>query len=194
MAGKRPFFITGANAKVKVNNKTLAFCTNLSYSVNINHATPRILGMFEPTGVEPLSYVVTGQFTVVRYIADAQSATNTSPNGTSETGNGVGSWGEKSYFEKLKAGLRTDEADARTNESLIPKDLTTASGFNIEVFQKTSGSGTIGVAKIRGARITRADFSLGLNSAGTQTFNFTAVYADEDSFIADFSGLGQQNT
>ena len=35
MAGIRPTFITGANAKVRVNDKTLAFCTDLSYSVQV---------------------------------------------------------------------------------------------------------------------------------------------------------------
>lgn len=47
MAGVKPMFLTGANAKIKVNGITLAYCTNLSYSVKVAHATPTVLGMFE---------------------------------------------------------------------------------------------------------------------------------------------------
>jgi hypothetical protein len=48
------------------------------------------------------------------------------------------------------------------------------------------------VAKIRDARITASDFQIDKKSTAMQRFSFTALYADEDSFIADFSGDGQQ--
>ena len=69
MAGQTPFFLTGANAKIRVNGVTLAFCTNLSYSIAVNHATPQVLGMYEGSSVEPLSYRVTGSFTIIKYTA-----------------------------------------------------------------------------------------------------------------------------
>lgn len=224
MAGMKPFFLTGANAKIKVNGKTLAYCTNLSYSVKVNHATPQVLGMYEPSSVEPLSYLVTGSFSVVRYIADAADiSTGTRPVGTQNSGNGIGNWGVNNVSA---ANL----ADGRTYENLNPKKLHQATTFDIEVFQKVGTSidrktappgpepdkifekptptfdtapevikvqtpaavTQIAVAKIRDVRITQADFSLSKKAVATQTFNFTALYADEDSFIADFSGLGQQ--
>ena len=192
MAGLKPFFLTGANAKIMVNNKTLAYVNNLTYSINVNHATPTVLGMYEPSSVEPLSYVVTGSFSVVRYIADITSDTGSSPVGVQERGNGVGSWGAESASQKFGAGLDFgSSADGRVYDNLNPKELHKATGFQIEIYQKFNG-GQRAVAKIRGARITKADFSLSKKSVATQTFNFTATYADEDSFIADFSGLGQQ--
>lgn len=195
MAGKKPFFITGANAKIRVNKKTLAFCVDVSYSINVNHATPTILGMYEPTGVEPLGYVVTGQFSVIRYTANAKSAigNNSAPNGVDETGNGLGYWGEQSVADKLKQGIKIPPKDRRADESLNPRKLDKATGFEIEIFQKVGGR-QLGVAKIREARITRADFNLSTNAPALQTFAFTALYADEDSFLADFSGLGQHFT
>lgn len=188
MAGVKPFFLTGANAKVRVNNRTLAFCTNLQYSVTVNHATPRVLGMYEPTSVEPISYLVTGTFSIVKYVADAKNnITGKSPNDTSETGNGVGSWGEGGLNNIVD--LQGD--DGRTHESMDPSKLHTATGFEIYVYQKIDG-GQQSVARIRDARITKADFSMSKKNAATQTFQFTALYADEDTFVADFSGRGQQ--
>lgn len=184
----KPFFLTGANAKIKVNNRTLAYCTNLSYSVTVNHATPRVLGMYEPTSVEPTSYLVTGTFSVVRYVADADDNIGGNvPNGVDGGGNGIGNWGEGG----LQNLVDLDGNEGRAHENLNPSKLHTATGFEIYVFQKTD-SGQQSVARIREARITKADFNMSKKSPAMQTFQFTALYADEDSFIADFSGRGQQ--
>lgn len=193
MAGMRPFFLSGANAKIKINNVTLAYCTNLSYSVQVNHATPRVLGMYEPTSVEPLSYIVTGSFSIVRYVADVKdNVGGVSPNGADPAGNGVGNWGPDGLGKRLAQGFNFSAPDGRAYDALNPSKLDKATGFEINVYQKIAGGGgQQSVAKIRDARITRADFNLGVRSLATQTFNFTAVYLDEDSFIADFSGRGQ---
>lgn len=193
MAGMKPFFLTGANAKIRVNGKVLAYVTNLSYSVQINHATPRVLGMYEPSSVEPLSYIVTGSFTVARYVADIKDDVGgKSPYGASERGNGIGGWGPDGTLDKLKAGFDIKKGiDGRAYENLDPSKMNKATTFNMEVYQKFDG-GQRSVANIRDIRITKADFNLGTKSVATQTFNFTALYVDEDSFIADFSGNGQQ--
>src|ERR1051325_3342415 len=96
MSGVRPFFITGANAKIKLNGKTLAFCTDLAYSVQILTQTPKVLGMYEGSSVEPLGYQVSGSFTIIRYAKDVKQATGgTPPKGLAgnDAGNGVGNWG-----------------------------------------------------------------------------------------------------
>jgi hypothetical protein len=186
MAGIKPFFLTGANAKIRVNNITLAYCTNLSYSIVVNHASPKVLGMFESTSIEPLGYSVSGSFTVIRYIADAVAKIGGKAHqGTAQKdqGNGIGGWGKGGIEEVLLGGRVTD--------SFNPSKMDKATGFDLEIFQKVSGS-QIAVAKIRGARITKMDFNLAKGFAATQTFQFTALYADEDSFLADFSGQGQQ--
>ena len=79
MAGVTPFFITGANAKIKVNGKTLAFCIDLQYSIQVLHQTPKVLGMYEGTSVEPLGYSVEGGFTIVRYAKDIKKNNTPKP-------------------------------------------------------------------------------------------------------------------
>lgn len=193
MAGMKPFFLTGANAKIRINGKVLAYVTSLAYSVQINHATPKVLGMYEASSVEPLSYSVTGSFTVARYIADIKTDVGgTSPDGVSERGNGIGGWGPDGTLDKFASGFDIKKGiDGRAYENMDPSKLEKATTFNMEVYQKFSG-GQRSVANIRDIRITRADFNLGMKAVASQTFNFTALYVDEDSFKADFSGMGQQ--
>lgn len=196
MAGIRPTFITGANAKVRVNDKTLAFCTDLSYSVQVLTQTPKVLGMYEGSSVEPLGYTVSGSFTVVRYAKDVKSSVQggNNPQGLAgnDAGNGVGNWGgvwgngAGDFLARSGVGN-----DGRANEALDPSRFSNGVTFDIQVYQKTP-TGDIGVANIRNVRITQADFSLTKRGAAMQRFNFVALYADEDSFVADFSGIGQQ--
>lgn len=221
-----PFFITGANAKIKLNGKTLAFCTDMQYSINVIHQTPKILGMYEGTSVEPLGYSVSGSFTVIRYAKDARAAIGNTPAGTApnDAGNGVGNFGRAwgGGVGNLLAANGIGN-DGRANESFDPSRLANATTFDIEVYQKfyvnsdsksfslldfnkkflqqlaNSATGTIGsndqdiigVARIRNARITQSDFRLTKKGAAVQTFNFVALYVDEDAFVADYSGKGQ---
>jgi hypothetical protein len=238
MAGKTPFFLSGANAKIKLNGKTLAFCTDLSYSIQIITQTPKTLGSYEGNSVEPLGYSVSGSFSVIRYIKDAGKKIGNKPRGVAENdaGNGVGNWGGvwgggvSDFFARNGVGN-----DGRANEALDPSKFASGTTFDIQVYQKVPrevtplddivrvaefindipqsaidilGGGTgnlsgrtsdsarnidyIGVANIRRCRITQADFSINKRGAATQRFNFVALYVDEDSFVADFSGKGQQ--
>lgn len=222
----KPFFITGANAKIRLNGKTMAFCTDVSYSIQILTQTPKILGMYEGSSVEPLGYSVSGSFTVIRYAKDAKAAIGSHPQSIAQNdaGNGVGNWGGVwgsgvgNFLARNGIGN-----DGRANEALDPSRFANGTNFDIEIYQKvqtqptnsaldaqiagfasrlinaasggTGDSGptdAIGVAKIRNARITQADFRMTKKGAAIQTFNFVALYVDEDSFVADYSGKGQQ--
>ena len=231
MSGLRPFFLTGANAKIKLNGKTLAFCTDLSYSVQVLTQTPKVLGMYEGSSVEPLGYTVSGSFTVIRYMKDiAQAVGGARPNSVVENdaGNGIGNWGGVwggklgDFFARNGVGN-----DGRANEALDPSKFQGGTTFDIQVYQKVDtrtgdlqqpgglqgqltnalndvssilqgGAGTgqsfglVGVANIRNCRITQSDFSISKKGAAMQRFTFVALYVDEDSFVADFSGKGQQ--
>jgi len=225
MAGLKPFFITGANAKIKLNGKTLAFCSDFNYSVQVLTKTPKVLGMYEGTSVEPLGYTVSGSFTVIRYAKDAQSNIGVAPHGVApnDAGNGIGNWGTQwggtagDFLARNGVGN-----DGRAQEGLDPSKFSNGTTFDIQVYQKIPSAGNnsqsveaqlgraiqqlqgaltgnqleqndvLGVANIRGCRITQADFSISKKGAAQQKFNFVALYVDEDSFVADFSGSGQQ--
>jgi len=95
MAGTIPFFLTGANAKIRGNNKTLAFCTNMSYSIKVSHINPKVLGMYEGHSIEPTGYEVTGSFSIIKYtrgMADMHDDLHGTklPDGVQSSGNGLG--------------------------------------------------------------------------------------------------------
>ena len=192
MAGKQPFYLTGSNAKIRINNRTIAFCTDMSYTVTVNHEAPIVLGMYEGSSVEPLSYEVTGAFTIIKYTAGFKTDVANPPSTVNERGNGIGAWGPETLLKKLAGGLDITGPDGRAYDSLNPRKLETAAGFEIEISQKINDVANRSVAKIRNCRITKADFRLSKNDVARQAFQFRALYVDEDTFLADFSGFGQQ--
>lgn len=193
MANKAPFFITSANAKIKINGVTLAYVTDFNYSIKVNHQEMRILGVYEHDTVEPTSYGVNGSFTLIRYVEGAvkraKNRGESVPNGSNDLGNGVGSW-TKSAATLAGRIVRGQLFDGRANEALDPGALSTGAWFDIEFYQKTPG-GQTGVARIRKCRITSAESRLSRGAVLTQTFSFVANAVDEDSFIANPSDSGQ---
>jgi len=112
-----------------------------------------------------------------------------SPSGVSNAGNGIGAWGP-TQGAAVAAGASLQ--GKRPDQALDPGFLHVPSVFDIEIMQK-SLRGEIGVvARLRSCRITGSDFRLTRRGLAMQTFTFQACYADEDSFNAGTSGLGQQ--
>lgn len=203
MAGVKPFFVTGANAKLILNGKTIAFCSDFACSVQILHQTPHVLGVYEGISVEPLGYNVSGGFSIIRYVHNAQgSIGGVSPPGVApnDAGNGVGNWGSVwgggilGNLPSVIGNPFAGGADGRANEALDPSTYSQGTTFDIEVYQKTGEGDPLGVIKVRQARITRADFALTKRAPGMDRFEFVALYVDGDAYVANPSGTGQQNS
>jgi len=192
MASKAPFFISGGNARIRVNNVTLAYVTDFSYSIRVNHQDVKILGVYEHDTAEPLSYGVSGSFTIIRYVEGsvtrAKQRQQSVPSGASDKGNGVGTWTRASTILQRSGNFTSD---GRANEALDPVTFHRGTWFDIEFYQKLPDNNSTGVTRIRNCRITGADASVSKRGLFTQTFTFTANAVDEDSFIATQSGVGQ---
>ena len=107
-----------------------------------------------------------------------------------DTGNGIGAWGPSNPVAK-----QLSVSDGKAFEAMDPSTYQNGTFFNIDVSQKMADGTTHGVARIRSCRINRVDFSLGgKNQPAIERFAFKALYVDEDSFLAGFSGIGQQFT
>lgn len=217
-----PFFLTGANAKILINNRTMAYCTNVSYRVSVRHASPRVLGRFEVETIQPLSYDVSGTMTLIKYARGLRdfiesSKEVTAPANTSQKGNGLGSLGPQGIENFDPRNLFDGQAD----EGLIPGRLFQAQLFDIEIRQRLpdgygkgnsaafdqriqqsaanllTGAGSNGrnettIVLLRGCRIEDYNFHLERKGAATITLSFKARYADDDTFIARKSGVGQE--
>ena len=192
MANVSPFFVTGASCKIKINGLTLAFATDLSYSVSVPHARVRVLGMYEVDSLEPTGYDVQGSFTVIRYISDLKSRLEslgvTVPVGVNDLGNGIGSWTKINAGSSVAKKLGNGN-DGRADRSLVPSSLQDAVTFDIEVYQKLSQDQVLGVSRIRNARIVQASAQINKRGLMMQTFQFSAQFLDEDSFLADPSSF-----
>jgi hypothetical protein len=193
MPNIKPFFLTGANAKIIVNGVTLALATDVAYTIRVNHASPKILGMYEVQEHQPLSYDVLGSFSIIRYIAGVNSSSERPSNVTSD-GNSIGNWRRNTgnaIADTLGLPDSRGNIDAKAQESFIPERMFQSMMFDMEIRQKTP-NGECVVARFRNCRITQSDFRVGMKSVAQQQFGFKAQYVDEDGFIARKSGAGQE--
>ena len=200
MAGQSPFFLTGANAKIKLDGKTIAFATDFSYSVQVVHATPQLLGMYEVANVEPMAYRVTGSMTVIRYAANMKGFVEddgrVAPSGVNEKGNGIGALEPGGLTGVVKSTIGVSMNSGMAYHSLDPSKLQNAMKFDVELYQKGQRSdGTTSsqaFARLRDCRIIRVDGGVNKNGMAQEQLQFQAIYLDQDSFEAAMSGLGQQ--
>jgi hypothetical protein len=227
MSGISPFFLNGGSARIRLNGVTLAWCTDVSYSIRVTHNAQHVLGLFEATSQDPQSYEVTGSFTIIRYAKGLKKfmegtgpqtdlgaflGTNSAnpsvfnklignkpgqprggvPDGISNDGNGVGSWGP-STGNKLASTLAGNSfgGKSRVDQSFDPSKLNVPSGFDMEIQQTSIGGETGVMARFRSCRLTGADFRLTKRGLAMQTFTFQANYVDEDTFNANSSGIDQ---
>lgn len=139
MSGKRPFFLSGGNARILLNNKTVAYATNVSFRISVKHAAPRVLGRFEVEVIQPLAYDVTGTLSVYRYGRGMQSFMGqSSPPGTHQLGDGIGSWGG-GIAASLGLPNPNGTVDGGANEAFNPSRMFQSKMFNIEIRQTVPG-------------------------------------------------------
>ena len=196
MSGKLPFFLTGANAKILLNGKAVAFATDVTYRVTVQHASPRLLGKYEVEEHQPLAYDVSGSMAMIRYARgiDGVLGKNNIAN-TDTLGNGLGSYGEQGGVLGIKKALGlpngAGQFDGNADENLNPGRMFQSKSFDIEIRQLLPGNETT-VVLLRGCRITEMGFSLNKKGVATQQLSFMAQYADDDTMIAQTSGVGQE--
>jgi len=198
MAHKIPFFLTGANARILLNNRTVAFATDVSYSIAVKHASPHVLGRFEAEVHQPLAYDVTGTMTIIRYARGIEKLyRNKSPSDVTGDGNGMGSFSRADGAGGLKKALgipssMADGFDGAADEALNPSRFFQSKMFNIEIRQKLTGGNEATVVLLRDCRVENLSFELSKRGVAIQRLQFKARYADDDTMIARKSGVGQE--
>src|SRR5262249_1325281 len=124
IAGKKPSFVTGANAKIKSGNLTLAYAQDVSYATTVDVIPIETMGRYEAVTNEPVGYRVEGQLNIVRYTKVAQANGMT---GAAAGGNGVGNW-------NMPTG-------GNASEHVNPGELLASQTWDLEVFQKYDNAG-----------------------------------------------------
>jgi hypothetical protein len=182
MAAKKPSFITGANAKIKVGGKTFAYASDVSYQVTVDTIPIETMGRYEAVSNEPVNYSVSGELSVVRYTAIAKN--NGMPS-TNTGGNGMG-----------KVDFTTG---GNGSHHMDPGNILFSQTADISVFQKeqpaaTSGGGTATVTDsvefitLKDCRFTRKSAALNKRGILVDRMAFVGILADDDSFDSSNSG------
>jgi hypothetical protein len=182
MSGKKPSFITGANAKIKVGGKTFAYASDVSYSVTVDTIPIETMGRYEAVTNEPVNYTVNGELSVVRYTAIAKS--NNMP-GASAGGNGLG-----------KVDFTTGGNGA---DHINPGNLLLSQTWDLAVYQKAQTAATTGGATaattevaefltIKDCRFTRKSAGLTKRGIMVDRLSFVGIMADDESFDSSASG------
>jgi hypothetical protein len=216
---KKPFFLTGANARIILNNRSVAYATDISYSVTVRHASPRVLGKFEVEVVQPLSYEVEGTLTIIKYAKGMKDHVGDAPNAANQAGNGLGAFDSDNGAIASALGLPSGgKFDGGTSENFNPQRMFQSKMFDIEIRQAIPPGGNTSVlqasldflndalfpdglnasndtnilVRLRDCRFTALDFKLSKKGLPMQTMQFKARYADDDTYVAQKSGVGQE--
>lgn len=177
MSGKKPSFVTGANAKIKVGGKTFAYAADVSYQVAVDTVPIETMGRYEAVTNEPVNYSVAGELSVVRYTKVANA--NGMPS-TNAAGNGLGA-----------VNFNTGGNGA---DHINPGNILFSTTWDLSVYQKQQAaeggptSESSEFITITDCRFTRK--SAGINKRGilVDRLGFVGILADDDSFDASHSG------
>lgn len=175
MAGTKSTFVVGARAKVKIDGATLAFATNVNYTVDVAHIPVEVLGSYEVIAYEPVGYRVNGTLTIVRYTANGNTA--------SAAKNDAGG---NSVF-KMGAAANAARAPAAFN----PGNLLLSETFDVEVYDRRDGNAAHDGQKfvtISDARFERR--SGGVNAKGLleEQYTFNGILMHDDAATVSNSG------
>lgn len=165
MAGKTPSFITGATAKIKIGNLTMAYAQDVSYNTTVTTIPIETMGRYEVVSNEPVAYFVDGTLSIIRYTKEASQM-----NGAAANGNSV---------EQV---INTAGSGGTAGDSFNPAKIIASETFDLEVFQKlATAGGTESVGKLRDCRFTRKGGSINKRGVLVEQFAFNAILMDNDS-------------
>lgn len=149
--------ITGANAKLKINGKTLGYATSVNVSTRVDMIPGETMGRFETVSNEPIAYSTSGNFTMLRYTSAAD-------------GN----------LDGISSGKSNSLSEIGIGGHVNPSTLLNSVAFDVEIYQKTSATQTTQIFKVTNCRITSR--SGGVNKRGIyeETFNFIGILSEDD--------------
>ena len=167
MSGKTPSFITGATAKIRVGNLTMAYAQDMSYNTTVTTIPIETMGRYEAVSNEPVAYFVDGTLSIIRYTKEASTM-----NGAAANGNSVNQW-NNTAGQGGNAGAGFD-----------PSRMIASETFDVEVFQKLANGGTESVGKLRDCRFTRRGGAINKRGVLVEQFSFSAILMDSDGDTA----------
>lgn len=187
MAGLKPGMITGATAKIEVGGSTLAYASDVSYTLTIDHIPVEVMNKYESISHEPIGMRLSGSFSIVRYslkgVAPGVPILNANKEDTGEkTKEFAPGQSNSPRFWKNSA----TDTEAGTMNAFSPKDILTSKTFDITIFQRyVMGDGktqdTKPFLKFLDCKITARSTSLDKRSVMSERFDFVGILMQDDN-------------
>jgi hypothetical protein len=188
MADKKPGMITGANAKIKVGETTLAYASDVSYNLTIDHIPVEVMNKYEVVSNEPVAMTLSGSFSVVRYSKAAAESVpvigaDGNPTGEKTTVYVPGSTNSPNVWK---------QDSVNKLKPFSPGDLLASKTFDITISQRYSGADgrekDVVFLKFKDCRITGRSTSLNKRSVMSERFDFVGETMDDDKIQSAASG------
>lgn len=182
MAGKKPSFITGATAKIKLNDVTMAYAQDVSYSVTVTTIPIETMGRYEVVANEPVAYFVDGTLSIIRYTNAAGKQYGSGQ--SNDNGNASNKWG-------TGAGAHFNPGQLIGSETF---DMEIFSKFSSDAIDVKDADGTkIGtqdrsITKLVDCRFTRKGGAINKRGVLVEQYAFNAILQDDDGVASSYSG------
>ncbi len=174
MAGKKPSFITGATAKIKVGGITIAYAQDVSYNVTMTTIPIETMSRYEVVSNEPVAYFTDGSLSVIRY---TKFAAEQGMAGSAATGNAAHNW-----------NLVTP-AGTNAGQHFDPAQLLASQTWDLDIFQKVDGgTGVIQVVKITDCRFTKKGGAINKRGILVEGYAFNGILQSDDDNMVGNSG------
>jgi len=181
MAKLKPGFITGANAKIKMFNKTIAYCADVAYNVTVQTIPIESMGKYEVHSNEPVAYTVDGSFSIIRY---TKNATDAAKGGKIKDA----ADGKNNAPEAIEDG-----ANGNAGEHLDPARLLKSQTFDLEIYEKRDGGTETAVYRVMDCRIVRRGMSLNKRGAVVDNYAFVGILATDEDVATKVSNSGKED-
>jgi len=181
--------ITGANAKIQVADTTLAYASDVSYTLNIDHIPVEVMNKYEVVSNEPVSMTLSGSFSVVRY---SKAATIEVPL-LDDNGNPVSPPKTTTKYVPGESNSPNEWTHDKSKlKPFSPGDLLASKTFDITITQRyVDANGKeqdVNFLKFKDCRITGRSTSLNKRSVMVERFDFIGETMDDDKITSAGSG------
>jgi len=178
MANLKPLFLTGANAKIKMGGKTIAYATDVSCTVSTPTVPVETMGRYEIVSNEPIAYFVDGSLSIVRYTKIALQYAPAYA-GTNPQGNKTDLWAPGHFIPgKLLASTTLDvEIYQKFSPTILSPGSTTAPTISTEE-----------VIKVLNCRLSRRGMGLSKRGLYLESYTFDGIIAVDEGDDPFYSG------
>lgn len=190
MSGIKPSFITGATAKIKAGNKTLAYAQDVSYSVTVSTIPIETMGRYEAVNHEPVAYFVEGSLSIVRYTKDAAGVVSGDSKiaSAADGGNASQKWAPNMFNPGSLLGSKTIDIEIFSKNLGSSGTVASTTETNGSTSASITNESTISIGKLRDCRLTSKGGAIDKRGILVERYSFNAILMDDDGMTASGSG------